>query len=205
VNLTFRPRALAVIATAAATCIVSACATASSGAPVAASSATAVVATPTGAATAGAGSATADVATPAAATGGAVTVGVPTAGGMTATLVPVTSSPSPAGLPTSGAAIPAGSVTRADNGKTFQLTVGQQITVVLSAPPMWDQPTAQGSALIRVSASGGYPGTTPAQAVFRAAAPGTAQVTSASDMQCLHTTPRCLPAVQIWSISLVVS
>jgi hypothetical protein len=185
VSLTFRPRALAVIATAAATCIVTACATASSGGPVAASSATAVVATPTGAATAGVGSAT--------------------AGGATATLVPVTSSPSPTGLPTSGAAIPAGPVTRADNGKTFRLTVGQQITVVLSAPPMWDQPTAQGSALIRVSASGGYPGTTPAQAVFRAAAPGTAQVTSDSDMQCLHTTPRCLPAVQIWSISVVVS
>jgi hypothetical protein len=180
VSLTFRPRALAVIATAAATCIVTACATASSGGPVAASSATAVVATPTGAATAG-------------------------VGGATATLVPVTSSPSPTGLPTSGAAIPAGPVTRADNGKTFRLTVGQQITVVLSAPPMWDQPTAQGSALIRVSASGGYPGTTPAQAVFRAAAPGTAQVTSDSDMQCLHTTPRCLPAVQIWSISVVVS
>jgi hypothetical protein len=87
---------------------------------------------------------------------------------------------------------PTGSVTRADNGKTLKLTVGQQITVVLDASPMmWDQPTAQGSALTRVSANGGYHGTTPAIAFFRAVAPGTAQVTSATDMQCLHTTPRC--------------
>ena len=192
------------IATAAATCILSACATASSGAPVTASSATVMVATPTSAATAGAGGATAASATAGSATAGAATVGVPAAGGATATLVPVTSSPSPTGLPTSGAEIPVGPVTRADNGKTYRLTVGQQLTVALSGPPMWDQPTAQGSALTRVSASGGYPGTTPAIGVFRAAAPGTAQVTSASDMQCLHATPRCSVPQEIWSVSVVV-
>jgi hypothetical protein len=113
--------------------------------------------------------------------------------------VPVTSSPSPTGLP-------AGPVTQAGNGKTFQLTVGQQITVVLDTPSvMWDQPTAQGSALTRVSASGGYPGTTPAKGVFRAVSPGTAQLTSATDMPCLHATPRCLPPQQTWSVTVVVS
>jgi hypothetical protein len=130
-------------------------------------------------------------------------VGSPTAdaaaGSATATPIPVESSPSPTGLP-------ARPVIQADNGKTFQLTVGQQITVVLDTPPMmWDQPTAHGSAVTRVSASGGYPGTTPAQAVFRAVSPGTAQLTSVTDMQCLHATPRCLPPQQIWSVSVVVS
>ncbi len=192
------------IATAAATCIVSACATASSGEPAAASSATVIVATPAGAATAG--SATAGSATAGAATAGAATVAAPTAGGATATLVPVTSSPSPTGPPTSATVIPAGPVTRADDGKTFQLAVGQQVTVVLAASPMmWDQPTAQGSAVTRVSASGGYPGTAPAQAVFRAVAPGTAQLTSATDMRCLHATPRCSVPQEIWSVTVVVT
>lgn len=198
-SLTFRPRALAVIAISAATGIVSGCATASGGAPVAASSATVMVATPTGAATAG-------FATPGTATAGAATVAVPTAGGATATLVPVTSTPSPTGPPAAGAMILAGPVTQADNGKTFKLTVGQRITVTLAASPMmWDQPTAQGSAVTRVSASGGYPGTTPAIAVFRAVAPGTAQLTSATDMQCLHTTPRCSVPQEIWSVTVVVA
>ena len=163
-----------------------------------------MVATAAGSATASGGTATpAGSATAAGAT--ATPAGAGTAGGGTATPVPAASSPSPTGLPTAGAVIPAGPVTQADNGKTFLLTVGQEITVVLAASPMaWDQPTARGSALTSVSASGGYPGTTPARAVFRAVSPGTAQVTSATDMQCLHATPRCLPPQQIWSITVVV-
>jgi hypothetical protein len=201
VSLTFRARDLAVIATAAAICIVSACATAPVGGPAGAPPATVTAATPAGAATAG--SATTNAAPAGSASASAATVGSPTAGATagSATLapIPVESSPGPTQRP-------AGPVTQADNGKTFQLTVGQQITVVLDTPSgMWDQPAAHGRAVTRVSASGGYPGTTPAQAVFRAVSPGTAQLTSATDMQCLHTTPRCLPAVQIWSVSVVVS
>lgn len=131
--------------------------------------------------------------------------GSATAGGGTATLVPVASSPRPTGPTTAGPVIPTGPVTRADDGETFRLTVGQQITVVLTASPMaWVQPTAQGSALTRVSASGGYPGTTPAQAVFRAVAPGTAQLTSVTDMQCLHATPPCSVPQEVWTVWVVV-
>ena len=161
-------------------------------------------ATPDGAATADGGTATPDRA--ATAGGGTATpAGVATAGGATATLVPVASSPSPTGPSTAGAVIPTGPVTQADNGKTFLLTVGQQITVVLAASSMaWDQPTAQGSALTSVSASGGYPGTTPARAVFRAVAPGTAQLTSVTDMQCLHAKPRCSVPQEVWTVRVVV-
>jgi hypothetical protein len=206
VSPTFRARDLAMIATAAATCIVSACATAPVGGPVAAPPATITAAAPTGTATAG--SATANAATAGGASAGSASASAAavgnatanaTAGSATATPIPVEGSPSPTGLP-------AGPVTQADNGKTFRLTVGQQLTVVLAkSPMMWDQPTAHGSAVARVSSSGGYPGTTPAMAVFRAVSPGTAQVTSATDMQCLHATPRCLPPQQIWSITVVVS
>jgi hypothetical protein len=114
-------------------------------------------------------------------------------------------SPSPTGLPTAGAVIPTGPVTQADDRETLLLTAGQQITVVLAAPPrMWDQPTAQGGAVTRISASGGYPGTTPARAVFRAVAPGTAQLTSSTDMQCEHQPSPCPAAEQNWTVWVVV-
>ena len=163
-----------------------------------------MIATPTGVATAGGATAT-PAGTSIAGGGTATPAGVASAGGATATLVPVASSPSPTAPPTAGAVTPAGPLTQADNGKTLQLTVGQQITVVLTRSPMtWDQPTAQGSAVTRVSASGGYPGTTPARAVFRAVAPGTAQLTSVTDMQCLHATPRCSVPQEVWTVRVVV-
>lgn len=172
-----------------------------------------MVATPTDSATAGvgtvgvgtAGVATAGTATAGFATAGASTVSVPTVGGATATVVPVTSSPSPTGPPTIDTVIPTGPVTQADNGETLRLSVGQQFMVVLAKSPMtWDQPTAQGSAVTRVSATGGYPGSSPALALFRAVAPGTAQVISATDAQCLHATPRCSVPQETWSVSVVV-
>jgi len=179
VRLTFRARDLVAITAAAATCVVTACATATSGGPAAASLATVVAGTPTGAATAAS-------ATP-----------VP---------LPIESSPRPAGSSTAGAVIPAGPLTQADDGKTVLLAVGQQVTVVLATPPrMWDQPAARGGAVTRVSASGGYPTATPARAVFRAVAPGTAQLTSAADMRCEHQIPRCLPPDEIWTVWVVVT
>lgn len=136
----------------------------------------------------------------------ATPTGAATAGGATATLIPVAGSSSPTGPPTAGAVIPAGPVTQAGDRETLLLTVGQQITVVLATPPrMWDQPTAQGSAVTRVSANGGYPGTTPARAVFRAVAPGTARLTSFTDMQCEHQQPTPCPAAeQNWTVWVVV-
>lgn len=173
-GLTFRARGLAMIAAAAAACIVTACATAPGGGPVAARPATMMAAAPAGASPS--------------------PTGLPTAG-----------SPSPTGLPTAGAVIPTGPVTQADDRETLLLTAGQEITVVLAAPPrMWDQPTVQGGAVTRVSASGGYPGTTPARAVFRAVIPGAAQLTSSTDMQCEHQPSPCPAAEQNWTVWVVV-
>ena len=70
----------------------------------------------------------------------------------------------------------------------------------------WDRPVAQGGAVVRVSASGGYPSSLPARAVFKAVRPGTARPTSWTDARCLHLpqAQRCLPAQQMWEVTVVV-
>jgi hypothetical protein len=99
-------------------------------------------------------------------------------------------------------------LTQADSGLTIRLPVGAEVTVVLSSPgsqgTMWDQPAASGGAVVRVSVSGGYPSHLPVQAVFRAVAPGTSQLTSQSDLPCFHQTPRCMVATQVWHVTVVV-
>ena len=50
------------------------------------------------------------------------------------------------------------------------LPVGDEVTVVLGPPGMampWDQPAAQGGAVAGVTATGGYPTSFPARAVFK--------------------------------------
>jgi hypothetical protein len=104
----------------------------------------------------------------------------------------------PAGLPT---------LTQADNQETLLLSVGQTFTVVLTSPPgtlRWDQPAAQGTQVILVSASGGYPGNTPARAVFRAVAPGSVAVSAATDSACMHQKPPCPVPNQQWIVTVVV-
>ena len=89
------------------------------------------------------------------------------------------------------------------------LPPGQEVTVVLGPPGRampWDQPVAQGAAVALVSASGGYPTSLPARAVFRAVRAGTARLTSATDAKCLQlSTNRCLPPQQIWEVTVIVS
>jgi hypothetical protein len=68
----------------------------------------------------------------------------------------------------------------------------------------WDQPVAQGVAVALVSARGGYPTSLPARAVFRAVRAGTARLTSATDIKCLHLEPRCLPPQRIWEVTVIV-
>jgi hypothetical protein len=92
---------------------------------------------------------------------------------------------------------------------TIVLPAGDEVTVVLGPPGLampWDQPTVQGGAVARVTASGGYPTSVPARAVFRALRPGTARLTSATDAKCLHLpeATRCLPPQQIWEVTVIV-
>ncbi len=141
----------------------------------------------------------------------ATTSALPTTGG---TVTPVMAPPitalatirsSPPGPPVVGRSI----LTKADSGITIQLPVGQKVTVVLessSVMMLWGQPAAQGGAAVRVSASGGYPSSLPARAVFKAVRPGTAQLTSWTDAKCLHLPEpqKCLPAQQLWQVRVIV-
>jgi hypothetical protein len=94
-------------------------------------------------------------------------------------------------------------LTQADSGLTIRLPVGAEVTVVLSRGT-WDPPAAHGAALVRVSVAGGYPSHLPARAVFRAVAPGTAELTSQTDPPCFHQAPRCTVATQLWHVAVLV-
>jgi hypothetical protein len=109
-----------------------------------------------------------------------------------------------AGSPTSSA--PAGgpdvTVAEADDQKTVTLVVGQTLGVSLGAD--FRTPTTGGAALTLVSADGGYPTGQPVAAVYRAAAPGRADLTSQSDHACLHATPPCALPVRLWTVHIEV-
>jgi hypothetical protein len=112
---------------------------------------------------------------------------------------------SPPGTPVTGRNL----LTETDSGITIVLQAGQEVTVVLGPAGLtmpWDQPVAQGGAVVRVSASGGYPSSLPARAVFRAVSPGTAHLTSLTDIKCLHlpAAQRCLPPQQVWQVTVIV-
>jgi hypothetical protein len=120
-----------------------------------------------------------------------------------------------ADLPTAGTTSPGPPVTgrtlltEADSEITIVLPAGHEVTVVLGPPGAampWDQPVAQGGAVARVSASGGYPSSLAARAVFTAVRPGTARLTSVTDAKCLHlpAATRCLPPQRIWEVTVVV-
>ena len=101
-------------------------------------------------------------------------------------------------------------LTQADSGLTILLPAGREIAIVLGPSGMimpWDPPVALGGVVIRVSASGGYPSSLAARAVFKAVRPGTAQLTSWTDARCLHLpeAQRCLPPQQVWQVTVIVS
>jgi hypothetical protein len=98
-------------------------------------------------------------------------------------------------------------LTQADSGLTVLLPLGAEVTVVLTPAmqaAMWDQPAVQGGAVVRVSVTGGYPSHQPARAVFRAVTPGTARLTSQSDLTCFHQTPPCAAPTQLWEVTVLV-
>lgn len=124
-------------------------------------------------------------------------------GGTGGSASPAGSASSPASpVPTS-----ASSLTAADNGATVRVSTGQMVTVTLSAHGAfgWHVPVASGTALRRVSASGGYPGKAPARAVFQAERPGRAVLSSADDIACLHSHPACMLAQRAWRVTVIVA
>ncbi|MBO0835579.1 MAG: hypothetical protein J2P28_08680 [Actinobacteria bacterium] len=96
-------------------------------------------------------------------------------------------------------------MTVADNGTTVSLVVGQQLTVDLApGPGEWDRPTLSGSGLRLVSVTGGYPQLGTMRAVYRATDPGTATLSSSTDLPCLHARPRCLVAQRLWRVQFMI-
>lgn len=98
-------------------------------------------------------------------------------------------------------------LTVADADATVLLHQGQSITVSLAADGQfsWYLPVANDPALRLVSASGGYPSTVPAQAMFRAEQPGRVMLTTTDDTPCFHAHPSCTPPVRPWRVTVVIS
>ncbi len=98
-------------------------------------------------------------------------------------------------------------LTTADSGAVVALRPGDNLTVELLPGPgvyAWDRPRLTGTALRQVSVAGGYPARGPMLASFLAAAPGTAEVSASSDLPCLHSRLRCLPAQREWAVRVIV-
>ena len=110
---------------------------------------------------------------------------------------------------TSSAAVtPGGNVlTAADTGARVTLVTGQRLTVDLAPGPgayAWHRPRLTGSGLRLLSVTGGYPSHGPMRAVYLATGPGTAVLSSVSDMPCLHERPRCLVAQRLWTATVLI-
>jgi hypothetical protein len=98
-------------------------------------------------------------------------------------------------------------LTFADNGAAVLLTVGQHLDLIL--PPdglgAWDRPIIDGTGLAITAVSGGYPSSTPLHATFTARTAGDATIRTGTDLACFHTTPKCLPPVMLWSVTVHVT
>jgi hypothetical protein len=98
-------------------------------------------------------------------------------------------------------------LTFADNGAAVAVTVGQHLDLVL--PPdglgAWDPPIIDGTGLTIASASGGYPSNTPLRVTFTAQTAGDTTIRTSTDLACFHTTPKCLPPVMLWSVTVHIN
>jgi len=132
---------------------------------------------------------------------GALAPGASTTFGMQLSGVPSTPMPSCAndGAPPSGADV---TVTQADSMRTVTLYVGQTLGVSLGRE--YIPPTIGAPVLTQVSASGGYPTGQPFTGLYRAAAPGSVDITTHSDDPCLHATPPCAIPVALWTVHVTV-
>jgi hypothetical protein len=96
-----------------------------------------------------------------------------------------------------------------ENGKTVTVRIGQRLQVVLAAN--WTPPQAHASGSgtaalspLRTDSAQGYPDAVPGAAIFTAIRTGTAIITAHTDFACLHTTPRCLPPQQSFTVTVRV-
>jgi hypothetical protein len=98
-------------------------------------------------------------------------------------------------------------LTVADSGRTVRLAEGRTLAVVLSRQGgfAWHPALADGAALTRVSAGGGYPGQRPARAAFRAVSRGRAVLSAMDDTACLHARPSCEVAQRLWQVTVIVT
>ena len=123
----------------------------------------------------------------------------PSASPGTASLTPTAPSVAPK------ATISAGhTLTFADNGAVIALTVGQHLDLVLAPDGLgaWDRPIIDGTGLAITAVSGGYPSSIPLRVTFTAQSTGDATIRTFTDLACFHTTPKCLPPVMLWSVTV---
>ncbi len=108
----------------------------------------------------------------------------------------------PASSSTSPSAAPDVKVSEADSGITVTLLVGQ--TLAVSLYNIYVPPAITGTALVELSSTGGYPTYQSVAARYRAATPGTVDVTSHTDGDCEHATPPCEEPVYQWRVHVNV-
>ncbi|HWC35255.1 MAG TPA: hypothetical protein VG650_10550 [Mycobacteriales bacterium] len=98
---------------------------------------------------------------------------------------------------------PLHTVAPTQSDQTVKLHVGDRLKVHLGTS--FRRPTSSDRTVIhRISHSGGYPTNEDARATFKALAPGRADISSTTDAACLHATPRCMIAQQIWVVHVIV-
>ena len=110
--------------------------------------------------------------------------------------------------PTPGLSPTAATVHEADNGRTFMVHVGQELNVALPGGSSggYHLPDSSSSALVRFSATGGYPSSRPVSATFHGVHTGRSQLTSQTDFTCLHSTgPHCLPPQRQWTVTVNIT
>jgi hypothetical protein len=142
---------------------------------------------------------------PPAATTATVGGGTPSTGGGTVAGATVSSTPPPT-LPAVGTATPtpAGDdvvVTRADDGRSVKVRVGQTFLVQLGEDMIWTVEIADQSIVSRVLGIAVIRG---AQGVYRANRAGTTELTAAGDPPCRSATPPCAAPSVLIRVTLVV-
>lgn len=97
-------------------------------------------------------------------------------------------------------------LTVADNGATVLARPGRPLTVTL-APDVgnWERPRVGGAGVLRLDAvTGGYPSHQALVARFSVIGHGLSDITTFTDLACLHARPACKPPQQEWHVRVVV-
>jgi hypothetical protein len=132
--------------------------------------------------------------------GASTTFGIQLAGTAPTPVLSCTNDAAPTGSGSPGVADV--TATAADNGSTLTLHVGQ--TLGVSLPASYRPPAVTGTALRALSNTGGFPTGQPVAALYRAIAPGTADVSSQTDDPCLHATPPCARPIALFLVHVTI-